>query len=225
VVSLVLALFLPAGIGFAVRAIAPTDSKKGGVLRTVVGGSPMTLGFAVACLVTVVTVPIVKIATMARHWSDEHIYAQPMRGCYERAISELTKACHLAGSDPTVGDVPAIMSLGTRVMKVFAKGTLTALVADNPRRIRSKRVELYLYPGDLLLRGDAECVASVRAKMERTALVRVAYLVAAPASQRVQDEIVSLWEAPRAGGRQESIRAQSTGLVDKLEHAKIPYAE
>jgi len=50
-------------------------------------------------------------------------------------------------------------------------------------------IEVYLYPADLLLRGEPRTLAHVRAAMTRTNLERDAYLVTLPEAQKMQDEI------------------------------------
>jgi hypothetical protein len=226
IICVVLAVALPAGIGFAVHRIAPPTTRRRGWARMIIGGYPLTLGFAIAVIATALTVPIVKLLSAIKRWKDEHVYVQPMPNRYADAVAELTAAVTAAGLQPRVEDVPGVMTIGTRVLLWFARGTLDALVAEHPKRVMADAVELYLYPGDLLLRGEAHRVGRVRAKMANTKLIRTAYLVAEPAAQRLQEDLSRAWEAmdgARGAAHPQEPRLDETAY--RLESADIPFTE
>lgn len=207
-----LALLAPVVVGFLTYAAAP-DIHTRGVLRTVLNGYPLALGFAISFVVTVITVPLIKIASAVRRWSDEHLYVQPKPGLYAAALHDLCEACVWAGLQPTVSPLPRSMAISTKVIKFFARGAIDTLILDEPKMIRADGLELYLYPGDLLLRGQKHRVARVRAAMGRTMLERDAYLVESPKAQRLQDELGRLWEALQ---RHETPEDASEGLKSRL---------
>jgi hypothetical protein len=64
--------------------------------------------------------------------------------------------------------------------------------------VRAKGVELYLYPADLLIRGEKNVIAKIRAMMNRTRLETDAYLVVDEKAQTIQDELGRLWEVLEA---------------------------
>jgi hypothetical protein len=229
IISVVLAALLPAAIGLAVDRIVPHEARRGGTLRMLIGGYPLTLGFAIACLVTAVTVPIVKVLSAFKRWKDEHVYVQPMRGKYGDTVAELARAMKMAGVEPHVDEVPRVMTIGSRVLLRLARGTIDALVAESPKRVSGEHVELYLYAGDLLMRGEASRVARIHAKMNATALVTTSYLVGETASQRLQDRIASAWTVLDRPPTPEDADALSRGPVHEisrdLESAQIPFDE
>ncbi len=194
IVWIALALLAPIGVGLLVHAAAP-DSQTRGVLNTVINGYPLTLGFAISFVVTVITVPLIKIASMFRGWAEEHLYVQPRPGSYQDALNDLREACFWAHLEPEVRKLPGAMALSTKVIKFFARGAIDSLIVDDPKMIKAPGLELYLYPGDLLLRGEKYKVARVRAMMGRTMLERDAWLVEGARAQRLQDELGRLWEA------------------------------
>ena len=109
---------------------------------------------------------------------------------------------------------PGAMLISTRVIKLFARGAIDALVEDDPMVIRAEGLELYLYPGDLLLRGEKHKVARVRALMGSTLLERDAWLVESPRAQQIQDELGRLWEAI---SRHEVLADAANGLESRLK--------
>lgn len=210
IVWCIFAVITPAIVGLIVRWVAHT--KKGGVLSAMIQGYPVALGFAAAFVITVVTVPIVKLASIWRRWSDEHVFVQPRNNRYDQALHELAEACVMAGVKPEVCDVPLSMALSTKVIRFFARGAVAPMVTQDPKMLRAENLELYLYPADLLIRGDKHKAAHVRAMMTRTKLERDAYLVAAPRAQNVQDEICTVWStAEKTGGNAKS-------QLDEIRH-------
>jgi hypothetical protein len=195
----VFAVITPAIVGLVVHWVA--RSKRGGVVSAMLHGYPVSLGFAAAFVITVITVPIVKLASLWRRWTDEHVFVQPRDHRYDEALRALAEACVMTGIEPEVGDVPLSMALSTKVIRFFARGAVAPMVVQDPKMLRAEGLELYLYPADLLIRGDKRKAAHVRAMMTRTSLERDAYLVADPAAQNVQDEICAVWTAAEKSGR------------------------
>lgn len=187
IVWLTLAVLTPVLVGILVHIAAPLT--KGGLARSAVNGYPIALGFFAAFLVVAVTVPVTKIAAIARRWSDEHVYVQPHEDCYNTVIECLAEACRRAGDEPTISDAPGHMVLATTIMRALARGAVAPFVSNTLRRVTAEGLQIYLYPADLLLRGKPATVARVRAMFGRTRIDKHAYLVASPESQSVADEL------------------------------------
>jgi len=212
-----LALTAPIGVGLLVHAVAPAKRRKG-LARAVINGYPLALGFAISFVVTVITVPAIKIASAARRWADEHLAVQPKPGRYAQAIDDLRDACSRAGVQAEVRVLPWSMALATRVIKFFARGAVDALIAEEPRMLRAPGLELYLYPGDLLLRGEEHKLTRVRALLGHTMLERDAWLVGSPRAQHLQDELGRLWEALQ---RHEVPDDATAGLRSRLREIAV----
>jgi uncharacterized membrane protein YqjE len=223
-----LAFLAPLLVGGLTHWAAPAT--KGGLMRSLLNGYPLALGFFVAFLLTVVTVPLIKIASLLRGWSDEHVYVQPRVGRYESVLRELAEACARSGVMPTITDVPTSMALSTKVLKVLAHGMVSPIVAEQVKCIRADGLELYLYPSDLLLRGNPEKVSLVRAMLTRTAVDADAYLVGSEAGQCIQDELGRLVDVIRKHeNRHDDVgRAAGSRLVDiwnEMNQSKLPFDE
>lgn len=223
-----LALLAPLLVGALVHWAAP--SKKGTLLRTMVNGYPVAIGFFVAFVLTVITVPLVKVASILRGFDDTHQYVQPRVGRYDAVLHELCEACIRAGLEPEITDVPTTMELATKVLKALAHGAVSPIVAEQVKRVRCDGLELYLYPSDLLIRGKTEKVALVRAMIARTNLDKDAYLVQSPNGQCIQDELSRLLEVvttheehhERVGGM---AARRLVAIWREMNEAKLPYEE
>lgn len=175
IVWIVLAVIVPPLVGLMTRAVAGSRERKG-FWRAIIGGYPLALGFFVAFVITVVTVPMVKIASAMRGFAEEHVYLQPKPEGYKKVVHELAAACVLAGGEPEVVEVPTRMSLATKVIQTLSRGVVSSIVSENPQMVRSGGdLELYLYPGDLLVRGKPKIAARVRARLTETEIARWAW--------------------------------------------------
>ncbi len=186
-----LAVVMPLVVGGITRWVAE-DERQGSWLRTVLAGYPLALGYAVACVVTAVTVPLVKAASAMRRWEDQHVFVEPRAGEYAPALCELARAFEAAGTPGTVVSVPPRLRIASTVLGWFARTAVRRMVAEDPQMVRAEGVEAYLYPADLLLRGQAEKVGRVRTAMTRTWLERHAFLVSDPGAQEIQEELQRL---------------------------------
>ena len=229
IVTVALVVVVPPLIGLVTRWVAPPKTLKGSAFRTAIHGYPLTLGYAISCVVTAITVPLVKLGSLAKRWGDEHVFVQPKENEYPLALRELVFACEAAGAKVTVEDVPRAMALSTKVLKWFARGALDPIVAENPKRIRGEGVELYLYPADLLLRGEKTLLARVRARMTRTMLEQHAFLVADPASQAIQCDLKRMWELLARHATPDEIGGLARGRLreirNELDATYVPFEE
>jgi hypothetical protein len=221
-----LAAVVPLGVGAITRWITPKDKLHGGLLSTLLGGYVMTVGYFAAFVVTALTVPVVKIVSMAHRWDDCHVYVQAKEGRYEKVLEALAKACERADVKASREDVPTPLALATTIVQFLARPFLEPIFASKPQRLRGAGLELYLYPADLLLRGDPQTLAHVRAAMTRTGVEKDAYLVQAPEAQKLQDETEILWRtrAHRTGSGQTVIDRLQT-MAHTLDRARISFDE
>ena len=187
-----LAIISPVIVGILVWRAAP--ARRGTILRAIINGFPTALGFFVAFIVVAVTVPIIKVASIIRRWSDHHVYVQPHEGQYKAVVQALAEACARAGYAPKISDAPRYMVFATSVIRTLASGAVKPFVTEKLQRIAADGIEMYVYPADLLMRGKAAKIAHVRAMFERTKLDAHAYLVGSADAQTIEREISRLEE-------------------------------
>ncbi|MFO0576574.1 MAG: phage holin family protein [Polyangia bacterium] len=222
-----LALVSPLLVGVIVSWVAPSRKQKGGVLRTILSGFPLTVGLFLSFLLTFFVVPVLKLVAMARRWEDEHVYLQVKEDAYADVLSELKQACEKAGVTVHSLPVPKVMQAPLRVLRWFARSGIEPLVASEPRMLKGEGIELFLYPADLLIRGTTERTRRVRAAMVREMMPAPAYLTQDPKAQHLEDLMNGAWgmlarhqsldEVKDAA--QERVRELGKGL----DEADIPY--
>lgn len=225
-----LALLLPIGVGALTGWIAGSSQKQTSKLRQLFGGYPLTLGYATSFLLTAMVVPAIKIATIVRRWTDQHIYVQPAPGEMERVAATLTLAVKQAGFEAARLPMPKMLAAPTKLLKWFARGALDAIVTDDPVRLRGAEIELYQYPADLLIRGPLMKVNKIRAAITRTNIDRFAYVVQDGGAQKIQEQIRRLDEVVARHdlqhehpGKLFDVRLKE--IEGTLEKADIPHEE
>lgn len=225
-ITLGLVLAIPLLVDAVTHWVAPSPAGRGR-WRAILAGYPLTLGYALACLVTAVTVPLVRLASATRGWRDEHVFVQPRAGQYGHAIEELAAACAAAGVEARIEPVPGRMRIASTTLIWFARRAVNPIVAAEPKVLRATGLELYLYPADLLIRGTPVTAERVRAALTRTWLERYAFTVADPGAQKLQDELQRLWSVvqrhanPRTIGR--TARSRLREIARDLDRTGIPF--
>lgn len=222
-----LAVLSPIIVGLITSWVAPSSKQRGGLLRTVLTGYPLTLGLFLSFLMTFFIMPVIKLISMARRWEDEHVYVQVKEGAYCQVLHQLAAACNKAGIAVFDMPVPGIMRAPTRVLKWFAASGLDPIIASDPRMLRGKEIELYLYPADLMIRGTAERTRRVRAALVREMMQAPAYLTQEPKAQFIEDELTAIWEQL---GRNElspevlsALPGRIRAIAKALDAANVPY--
>jgi hypothetical protein len=163
---------------------------------------------------------------MARGWVDEHVYVLVGPGAYHDVLAAVRHACGESGVLVDEEPVPGPMRLASRALAFFARGAVAPLVETNPRRLRTDDVELYLYPGDLLVRGKPALVAKVRAAILIHLVRAPAHLTADPAAQSFEDELTRAWEMVdrRGRGRVGALgKSRIKDLARELDRLAVPF--
>jgi hypothetical protein len=224
-----LALVVPIIVGSLTRYAAETRTLRGGRLRTIAAGYPLTLGYFLALLITIVTVPIAKVASLAKGWSDDHVYVRPKEGNYDATVHAIAEAFALSGLVPERETIPLRMSLASRTLNWFAKSALRPIIAEETKRLVSDEIEAYMYPADLLLRGKPHRLSRLRAMLSRTEIERHAYLVESAEAQRIQDELARLWEVWRMHAFPEQaaprLSQRLREVYRELNNSKVSYQD
>jgi hypothetical protein len=185
---------LAVAVPIIVGALVHLGAGKGreNLVSAMLRGYPLAIGFFLAFVTVVITVPIIKVMTLVRRWSDAHVYVEPHDASYDAAMVCLVDACKRAGLAPVVSDAPRAMVLATTIMRSLAGSAVKSFVGARLRRVTTPGLELYLYPGDLLMRGEPFLVARVRALLARTDLAATSYLVESDTAKPLQDELARL---------------------------------
>lgn len=218
-----LAASVPPVVGLLTWWITPGERRKRSRAATIVGGFVMVPGYALAFAITVLTVPIVKLLSIGRRWSDTHVFVQARPGQYGNVVAVLERCCRQSRLLVVRERLPFQLELATTVTRFFAAPFVVPRNGGPLQRLRGDGLELYLYPADLMVRGEAEKVARVRAAIARSDITAYAYLVESVRGQHLQDQVDMIPEAPPI--EDATIRREHERLRLRLDHARLAYDE
>ena len=225
------ALLLPAIIGFVSTKITDKeDQPKGGkaILKRVVHGYPYTVATSLALLMMLVFVPVLKVRTMFKRWTTEHLPIVVEEQDYLAVVSEVEAALDKARLPVTRTQASILMRLPIKVLTVVAGKGVSNLVADNLTMLRSDKLEIILHPSDLAISGRRYDAAHARAVIVEQLAFSPAYMTWTKEANELEDRLGELWNHAREqapGGNPAELVAELQKIERDLRWAEIDHEE
>ena len=185
------ALVIPLLIGAAAIFVAePARRPRGfGLVAGIVRGFPFTLVLAVTIVILALASLVRKVRSMARRWEDAHVPVIVKPGGYDKVLADLRAVLDDAGIAVEPRPAPTILSIPTRLLDAVAGKALGGLVPDRLMLLKSRSLDVLVYPSDVALSGTRESVARARAAIASQLTDSPAYLTASAEAERIEDEI------------------------------------
>jgi hypothetical protein len=198
-------------------------AKAAAVLR----GYPYAFGLAITLVMMVVFAPIMHIRSMIRRWKVAHVAVIVEPENYLTVVDEIQAALRTAGYDTTQTPASWMLRLPMRILTTFARSGLGNLVSDNLTTLRSDRVEVALYPADLVVRGREGDVARIRAVIAQHLTFVAAYMTWTAEANALEDRLRTLWDHMKEGeaGVPRAERAEMRSIEQAMSKAELPYEE
>lgn len=213
---LAVALVLPAVLGFlATKVTDPEDQPKGGkeTFRRILHGYPYTVATSLALIMMVFFVPLLKLRTLAKRWTTEHLPIVVEEQDYLSMVGEIERALDKADKPVTRTKASILMRLPIKVLTTVAGKGSTNLVADQLTTLRSDKLELILYPSDLAISGKKYDAAHARAVVTEQLSFSKAYLTWTKEANEFEDRLRKLWKDAKA----QTAADAKTGLIKRLQ--------
>ncbi len=228
---LAIALLLPAVLGFLATKVTESEDQPKGAKETfkrILHGYPYTVATSLALIMMVFFVPILRVRTMAKRWTTEHLPIVVEEQDYLSMVSEIEQALDRADQPVERTQSNILMRMPIKVLTLVAGKGSTNLVADQMTTLRSDKLELILYPSDLAISGRKYDAAHARAIVSEQLSFSKAYLTWTKEANEFEDRLRSLWHEAKARPPQDP----KTGLIKKLKqiekdlkHAEIQHEE
>lgn len=214
------ALLLPAGIGvLSTRVTASQDQPKGfkAVLQRILHGYPYTVATSLALIMMIVFVPALKIRTLARRWTTEHLAMIVEDQDYMTVVSDIERALDHAGYPVTPTQSSILLRLPIKVLIFFAGKRRSGLVSEQLVTLRSDRVELILHPSDLVISGGKYDVPHVRAVVAEQLAFSPSYMTWTKEANELEDRLGAIWDRVKSRGAAQG-QADLVQQLEQLEH-------
>jgi hypothetical protein len=230
-VWIALALFVPVTIGAALR---PPPAEKGGtrpgLFRSVLRGFPITAGLALAFLVLLVTVPVLRLASALCGRQDVHVPLVTTPESYPAAAALVAETLRRNDISVVALRPPWWSALPTRILTRIGGGALSGLLTAESAYFRAGELELALYPNALLLRGPVEDSARAHVLVVEALSGRADMFQSVTAeAQDLERQIQRVWAAyrrePAAHRNAWALRSRLEAITAEMSQRPLPFDE
>jgi hypothetical protein len=228
------AAVLPALVGGVSLLLRDPDQRPTGSarVRAVLRGYPFTLGLALTLLMMCVLAPVMKLQTLARRWSSQHIPVVVDSEDYDDVLDQVQRVLATGGWRTDRRLASWMVRLPTRVLTLLAGRALDAYVAKQLTTLRAERFEVVLHPSDLVLSGEEGVVVHARSLLAEQLAFGKAHLTWTKDAQALEDHMRTMHRslAPPAAAGEAGRRAGALGpaldYVDsRLKDIDVTYEE
>jgi Putative Actinobacterial Holin-X, holin superfamily III len=225
----VLALAVPMAVGLAVAAKAPAGSPRETFFKKVLRGFPITLGLAAAFLLVFLTVPLMRLWTLARRLKDEHVPLVTSADAYDDVAARMDDVFRKHGIDVVREDPPWWLDAPTTVLRKMGGKALRGFVPERLAYWNGPRLEVALHPSDLLLRGAGAITAFTHGLVVEELARSAALQTFDPAAQSIEQQIRRVWhvhdENPAAHRSSPALQRRLSDILTALATVDVSYDE
>jgi len=154
IVWIVLALAVPLVVGTVIAAKAPPGSPKESAARKLLRGFPITLGIALAFIIMFVTVPVLRLLSIARGRRDEHVPCITEGNEYDDVAADIDRVLVLHRLEATRSKPSWWLSGPAKVLQKLGGKALRGFMPEHLAYWKGEKLEVAFYPSDILIRGE-----------------------------------------------------------------------
>ncbi|MFL5675978.1 MAG: hypothetical protein ACJ779_13310 [Chloroflexota bacterium] len=224
------AIAVPAVVGGLMLWLSPPAARTGRVaVETILRGYPLTAVLAVLLVFLAVLAIWRRVRSLLRGHTDAHVPMMVKQGAYDQVATDVDTALTQAGFDLEPGPAPAVMSKPARWLATVAGREAGDLVPDHLLQLHDARLDILVYPSDLLVSGKPEDVAHARAAIASRLVTSAAYMTISSEAQAIEDRIAALALGGATAGKpppfDDAARRELESIDGQLAATKVPYEE
>jgi hypothetical protein len=228
-VWIALAVSVPTVVGLVVAAKAPPGTPPEPFIKRVLRGFPITIGIAGSFLLMFVTVPALRLASMARGRQDEHVPLVTTGTGYAEVAKMIDAILqrHDLGANRAqpswwlIGPSKILQKLGGDALRGFMPERLAYWIGP--------KLELALYPSDLLIRGEKAKLAWAHGLLAEGLARGPGLQTLTPEAQRIEEQIRETWAVLDQDSdhhrHSRMLRSVLRDITGDLGRAAVPYDE
>lgn len=205
-----LALVIPVGVGIAVAAKAPPDLPSESTLTRVLRGFPITVGLAGAFLIMFVSVPVLRLAAIARRHKSADIPLTTDAAAYHDVARKICEVLNRHGFSFERATPGWWIAAPTRILGALGGDAFRAYVPDELEHFAADDLEMSLYPSGLLLRGAPGRLTWAHGLVAETVAHTAGLETTDPKAQELERRLRGVWASYDAGQRP----ASNTGALE-----------
>ena len=222
---LVGAVLIPAVVGWlSTRLVDPEERprRSGPLARAILKGYPFTLGLALTLVVMTVFAPLLKLRTLARRWTMQHVAVIIKPEDYPDVVSDVQRALRAGGLEMEPRPANWMLRVPTKLLALSARNSAAPFVADYLTNLVSPRVEVLVHPSDIVIVGAEFDVARARAILAEHLTYTKAYLTWTKEANQIEERLGALWRSETSAA---TARRELAEVDRLLRSQKLAYEE
>ena len=222
-----LALVVPVAVGAAMAARQPADRPRRSWPVRLLRGFPITVGLSAALLITLVTVPVLRLVSAARRRKDVQVPLLTDAASYERVAHRIPTILEDHGRAVRRAPPPWWLTAPLRVLSAVDRDAFQSRIPADLAYFEGHELVLALYPSGLLIRGRQDALASAQGLIVEGVSDLDVWQTSDPRAQDIERRIARLWQAARGDGpeRDPTPAARLREIARAIEALPVAYDE
>jgi uncharacterized membrane protein YqjE len=219
-----LALAVPLAVGAAMAARQPADRPRRSWPVRLLRGFPITAGLSAALLITLVTVPVLRLVSIVRRRKDVQVPLLTDAASYQRVAHRIPVILAEHGRAVRRAPPPWWLTAPLRVLGAMDHDAFQSRIPADLAYFAGRELVLALYPSGLLIRGQPTALASAQGLIVEGMSDLDVWQTSDPRAQDIERRIARAWSAARGAGDPVSA-APLREILRAIETLPVEYDE
>jgi hypothetical protein len=223
-----LAVLVPLAIGMAM-AVRPPRAAAKPWSRRLLAGFPLTIGLSLALLITLMTVPVLRVVTFVRRQQDVQIPLVTDAATYPLVAERMSQTLARHGLPVRRRPPPWWLVAPLQALRTFDGGAFDSRVPAHLAYFEGAGLVLALYPSALLIRGAEQHLARAQGVVLEDLSELPVWQTFDPGAQDVERQIARVWavyrQRPSDHRDAAPLRSRVGEIAAEIETLPIEYDE
>lgn len=221
-----LAVAVPLGVGAAMAARQPPDRRRRAWPARLLRGFPITVGLSASLLITLVTVPVLRLVSAARRRQDAQVPVLTDATSYDRVARRIPTILEEHHRAVRRAPPPWWLTAPLRVLSAVDHDAFQSRIPADLAYFEGRELVLALYPSGLLIRGRPDALASAQGLIVEGMSDLAVWQTSDPRAQDIERRIASMWPMTLGEEREHPTPAASLSAIARaIETLPVEYDE
>ncbi|HEU4438570.1 MAG TPA: phage holin family protein [Methylomirabilota bacterium] len=228
VVWIALAVVVPLAVGVAMAARQPPDRPRRSWPSRLLRGFPITIGLSAALLITIVTVPVLRLVSAIRARKDVQVPLLTDQKSYREVAGRVRVVMEDHGRPVRRVRPPWWLTAPLRVLSAMDHDAFESRIPKDMAYFEGRDLVLALYPSGLLIRGRTDTLALAQGLIIEGVSDLPVWQTSEPRAQAIEQRIAVLWQTVEEAGGPGRLGPSTVRLGEiarAIEELAVEYAE
>ena len=212
VVWIVLAVVVPLAVGAAMAARQPPDRPRRSWPARLLRGFPIIIGLSAALLITLFTVPGLRLISAIRRRKDVQVPLLTDQNSYRQVTRRIPVVMEEHGRAVRRRRPPWWLTAPLRALSAMDHDAFASRIPPDLAYFEGRELVLALYPSGLLIRGRPDTLAPAQGLIIEGVSDLPVWQTSDPRAQEIERRIAHLWQTVEAAGASERIGVSTVRL-------------